>query len=66
MFFKRLFSRKRTPAPEPPHGLATQETTAAQDATREHMEAEVADDRERRGATEIRPNGEQPPGQDSA
>lgn len=65
MFFKRLSSRKRTPAAEPPRGLGTQETKAAQDATRKHMEAEVTDDRERRGATDIRPSNEQPAAQDA-
>jgi hypothetical protein len=65
MFLKRLFSRKSRPAAEPPRGVGTQETQAAQDATRKHMEAEVADDRERRGATDIRPGREQPPAPDS-
>jgi hypothetical protein len=64
MFLKRLFSRGKTPAAEAPRGIATQETQAAQDATRQHMEAQVAGDRERRGATDTRPDGEQPPAQD--
>lgn len=65
MFFKRLFSRKEKPAAEQPRDFSTQQTQAEQDTTREHMEAEVAADRERRGATDIRPGSEQPPAADS-
>jgi len=55
-FFKRLFGRKQKPAAaEPPRGAATEETQAAQATTRTHMEAEMAGDRERRGATDVRP-----------
>ncbi len=61
MFLKRLFNGKKKPAAEPPHGVATEETEAAQAATRKHMEAEVADDRERRGAADTRPGSEHPP-----
>jgi len=60
MFFKRLFGRREKPAPEPMHGLPTAQTQAGQQATRQHMEAEVAADRERRGATDIRPGSEAP------
>lgn len=61
MFFKRLFSRRKRPADEPPRGSSTQQTQVEQDATRKHMESEVVDDRERRGATDERPGSEQPP-----
>ncbi len=64
MFFKRLFSRKEKPADEHPRGLATQQTQAEQDATRKHMESDLAADREHRGATDVRP-GEEPPAQGS-
>ena len=53
---KRLFRRQEKPKPEPPslpRGVA--QTLAEQDATRERMEAEVAADRERRGATDNHP-----------
>ncbi len=66
MLFKRLFSRKEKPAAEPQRGFSPQQTQAEQDATREHMEAELTADRERRGATDVRPGGEQPPAQDPA
>lgn len=65
MFFKRLFSRREKPAAEPPPGVSTEQTEAEQDATRKHMETEVAADRERRGATDVRPGSEKPPAQDS-
>jgi hypothetical protein len=65
MFWRRLFSRKEKPAAEQPRGSFAQQTQAEQDATRKRMEAELAADRERRGATDVRPGGEQPPGQDS-
>ena len=65
MFLRRLFSRREKPAAEQPRGFSTQQTQAEQDATRKHMEAELAADRERRGATDVRPGSEQPPAQDS-
>ena len=65
MFFRRLFSRREKPAAEQPRGSFAQQTQAQQDATRERMEAELAADRERRGATDVRPGNEQPPAQDS-
>ena len=67
MFFKRLFSRReKKPAAEHARGVAMQQTQAEQDATRKHMESELADDRDRRGATDIRPGSEQPPAEDSS
>lgn len=66
MFFKRLFGRKEKPAAEPQQGYSPQQTQAEQDATRDHMEAELAADRERRGATDVRPGSKQPPAQDPA
>jgi len=66
MFFKRLFSRKKTPAEpdeDPIGGVEVDQTQAEQDATRKHMESEVAADREQRGATDVRPGGERPPEQ---
>jgi hypothetical protein len=65
MFLKRLFSHKKKPAAEQARGFSTQQTQGEQDATREHMEAELAADRERRGATDVRPGSEQPPAEDS-
>jgi hypothetical protein len=65
MFLRRLFSRREKPAAEQPRGFSTQQTQAEQDATRKHMEAELAADRERRGATDVRPGSDQPPAQDS-
>jgi hypothetical protein len=53
-FLKRLFRRQEKPAPPPVPSGGTQ-TEAQQDSTRKHMEAEVAADRKRRGATDIRP-----------
>ena len=61
-FFKRLFSRKEKPPAEAARGAATEETQAAQATTRSHMEAEMAGDRERRGATDARPGSEQDSG----
>jgi hypothetical protein len=53
-FLKRLFRRQEKPAPPPvPKGVA--QTEAQQDDTRKHMEADVAGDRKRRGATDTRP-----------
>jgi hypothetical protein len=65
MFLRRLFSRREKPAAEQPRGSFAQQTQAEQDATRKRMEAEVAADRERRGATDVRPGGERPPRKDS-
>ena len=65
MFLRRLFSRREKPAAEQPRGFSTQQTQVEQDATREHMETELAADRERRGATDVRPGSEQPPEQDA-
>jgi len=59
-FLKRLFSHKETQLAEPLRGgLSAQqagEEHAAQAGARKHMEAEVAADRERRGATDVRPS----------
>ncbi len=55
-FLKRLFRRQEKPRPEPPslpRGIG--QTQAEQDTTREHMEADVTADREKRGATDKRP-----------
>ena len=65
MFFKRLFSRKEKPAAEDARGVATQTTQAEQEATRKDMEAELADDRAQRGATDAGPDSERPPAQDA-
>ena len=65
IFLRRLFGRREKPAAEHPRGVAMQQTQAEQDTTRKNMEAELADDRERRGATDIRPEDEQLPAQDS-
>lgn len=65
MFLKRLFSRKEKPAAEQPRGLSSQQTQAEQDTTRKRMEDELAADRERRGATDVRPGSEQPPAKGS-
>lgn len=54
-FLKRLFGRKEQPAARPSMSESPEQTQAQQDATRERMEAEVASDRERRGATDVRP-----------
>ena len=64
MFFKRLFTRKAKPDAQPARGVETQQTQAEQDTARQHMESDVADDRARRGATDVRPGSEQPPTQD--
>ncbi len=60
-FSKRPFSRRRTSVPEGLRGVAPEETLAAQGAMRQHMEADVAADRKRRGATDVRPGNERPP-----
>lgn len=55
-FLKRLFRREGKPKPAPPslpQGVA--QTQAEQDTAREHMEADVAADRKKRGATDKRP-----------
>jgi hypothetical protein len=54
-FFKRFFNRKEVPDIARMRGGSAQQTQAEQLAQREHMEAEVAADRKRRGATDIRP-----------
>jgi len=64
IFLKRLFSHREKPASEP-RGAAMQQTQVEQDATRTHMESELAGDRERRGATDVRPGSEQPPAEDA-
>jgi len=68
--FKRLFRRREKLAAEPMHGgTSTHQTEAeqtAQGATRQHMEAEMTADRDRRGATDAPPGGEQPPGSGSS
>lgn len=65
MFFKRLFSRKEKPAAEEPRDFSTQQTQAEQDATREHMETDMADARERRDATDARSGSEEAPAEES-
>ncbi len=57
-FFKRLFSPGQKPVVTALRGIAPDETLAAQVAMRQHMEADVAADRARRGATDARPGGE--------
>ena len=60
-FFKRLFGRGRKAVVAAPlRGVAREETQAEQGAMREHMEADVAADRKRRGATDVRPGSEPP------
>jgi hypothetical protein len=53
-FLKRLFGQKDKPAPEPMRGSLSEEQRTAehhqQRETRERMEAEVADAKERRDA----------------
>jgi hypothetical protein len=56
-FFKRLFSPGQKPVVAALRGIAPDETLAAQKAMRQHMEADVAADRARRGATDARPDG---------
>ena len=54
-FLKRLFRLQEKPRPAPPslpRGVG--QTQAEQDTTRDHMEADVAADREKRGATDKR------------
>jgi hypothetical protein len=64
-FFKRLFSRKEVPDVARMRGGSAQLTQAEQVSQREHMEAEVAADRKRRGATDIRP-GTVPPHEETS
>ena len=59
--FKRLFSPGQKPVVAALRGVAPEETLAEQGAMRQHMEAEVAADRARRGATDARPGNERPP-----
>ena len=61
MFLRRLFTRREKPAAEQARGFSTQQTQAEQDTTRERMEAELTADRERRGATDVRPGSKEPP-----
>lgn len=60
-FFKHLFSPVQKPVVTALRGVAPEETLAAQTTMRQHMEADVAADRARRGATDVRPAGEPPP-----
>jgi hypothetical protein len=55
-FLRRLFRRQEKPKPAPPPvPSGGTQTEADQDAARKHWEAEVADDRKRRGTPEKRP-----------
>jgi hypothetical protein len=58
----KLFGRlmKHTPkvSVAPMRGLPPEESQARQDVMRNHMEAEVAADRKKRGATDVRPAGD--------
>ena len=58
-FITRLFGRKDNKAVEPLHGAVTTLQTETEHlvhrATRTRMEAEVARDRARRGADDVRP-----------
>jgi len=54
-FVKRLFNRGTRQTAQPMRGAAVEETQAAQRGMRAQMEADVAADRERRGATDVRP-----------
>ena len=60
-FFKRLFSRRQKPVVAGLRGVAPEGTLAEQGAMRRNMEADVAADRARRGATDARPGSQQPP-----
>ena len=60
-FFKRLFSPGEKPVVAALRGVAPEGTLAAQTTMRRHMEADVAADRARRGATDARPGGERSP-----
>ena len=61
----KLFGRgpKHTPRVSfaPMRGLAPEETQARQDVMRDHMEAAVAADRQKRGATDVRPAAQDTP-----
>jgi hypothetical protein len=57
-FFKHLFSPVQKPVVAALRGVAPEETLAAQVAMRQHMEADVAADRARRGATDVTLGGE--------
>ncbi|MEX2225427.1 MAG: hypothetical protein WEB52_03135 [Dehalococcoidia bacterium] len=52
---KHLFNRRVKETAPSLRGVAREETEAAQREMRTHMEADVAADRERRGATDVRP-----------
>jgi len=60
-FFRRLFGRRRASVPQGLRGVAHETTQAEQGAMRQHMEADVAADRKRRGATDVRPGSERSP-----
>jgi hypothetical protein len=58
-FLEKLFRRKEVPALAPlPQGI--EPTQGEQDASRKIMEAQVAADRTRRGATDVRPKADRP------
>jgi hypothetical protein len=65
MFIKRLFSREKKAAEDPLRGVEVHQTRSEQDATRKHMESEMAADREHRGAKDVRPGSEEPPASDA-
>ncbi len=60
-FFKRLFNRKEVPDVARMRGGSAQQTQVEQRAQTQRMEAEVAADRLRRGATDVRPGTVPPP-----
>jgi hypothetical protein len=58
-FLEKLFHRQEVPALVPlPRGI--EPTQGEQDAARKIMEAQVAADRTRRGATDVRPKADRP------
>jgi hypothetical protein len=64
MFLKRLFGRKEKAEPEPMHGSPMLQSEAEQEATREHMLAEMEADRERLAERETHPESEPSEAQD--
>ena len=64
-FFKRLFGRKEKPETEPMHGSPLLQTEAEQQATREHMLAEMDAARERLAAKEEQRADEASEGKDT-
>ncbi|HUS82266.1 MAG TPA: hypothetical protein VM013_03280 [Dehalococcoidia bacterium] len=64
-FFKRLFGRKENPEPEAMHGSPLLQTEAEQQATRDHMLAEMEAARERLAAKEEPQGDEASEGQDA-